>query len=63
MTIDSRGLPSLKVRKFSGKREDYEEWRRELETLMQLYGVKPEKMAPLMYLALEPGFDKPRDLL
>eukprot|EP00971_Amphidinium_carterae_P207234 4111548-Amphidinium_carterae.1 len=40
-----KGLPNIKIRTFSGDREDYEDWRREVETLQFLYGVSEAKLA------------------
>eukprot|EP00971_Amphidinium_carterae_P193102 3832377-Amphidinium_carterae.1 len=58
-----KGLPNIKIRTFAGDREDYEDWRREVEALQALYGVAEAKLALLVYLALEPGPSNPRDLL
>eukprot|EP00971_Amphidinium_carterae_P101619 2011585-Amphidinium_carterae.1 len=57
------GLPSLKLRTFSGQRKEYREWKRETQALQLLYQVPAARMATLVYLALEPGPGSPRDPL
>jgi len=56
-------LPALKLRTFTGERKDYEEWRRELRAMELLYAIPPTHMAMLVYLALESGAGRPRDLV
>ena len=56
-------LPQLRLKQFSGKRRGHEEWKREIEAAQYVYQVDDERMAPLVYLALAPGDDTPRDFL
>ena len=56
---------NIRIRTFNGDRKPgiYESWKDEVRTLMLIYGVEQKAMAPLLYLALEPGVGRPRDLL
>ena len=56
-------LSALKLRTSTGERKDYEEWRRELRAMELLYAIPPTHMAMLVYLALESGAGRPRDLV
>ena len=57
-----RGPPNLKIRKFHGDERKYLDWRSEILTQKKLYKITDETMAGLVYLALEPGEGRPRDL-
>ena len=59
------GGKTIRIRTFGGDRAPgiYEAWKDEVRTLMLIYGLEQKVMAPLLYLALEPGVGKPRDLL
>ena len=56
-------LHNIKLRVFSGERKEYEDIKREWQAVQVLHGVDDEKFAPLVYLALAPGPDKPRELV
>ena len=56
-------LPNVKLRTFTGLREEYEDCKSEWETTQYLYQIPDDKMAGLVYLALAAGPDKARDLL
>ena len=56
-------LPSLKLHTFTGVRTEYEERGREIRAMELLYSIPPKQMSMLVYLALESGPGKPRDLL
>eukprot|EP00971_Amphidinium_carterae_P349930 6491302-Amphidinium_carterae.1 len=63
-TLDVKSsLPSVRLRSFNGEHAAYREWRREAEAAQLLYNIPPERMATLLFLSLEPGAGKPRDLL
>ena len=67
-TVDlpiSGGSRSVRIRTFGGDRTAgvYEAWKDEVTTLMHIYGLQQKEMAPLVYLALEAGVGKPRDLV
>eukprot|EP00971_Amphidinium_carterae_P273879 5435643-Amphidinium_carterae.1 len=61
--LDMKSLPSVKLRTFGGDHSAYREWRREAEAAQLLYAIPAERMATLIFLSLEPGAGKPRDLL
>ena len=58
-------MPSVKLRVFDGSRKpgDYREWKREMQATQMLYELSDPQMSQLLYLALEPGANKPRELL
>ena len=58
-------MPSLKLRTFDGSRNPgvYRDWKRESMTTQMNYDLMNEQLAPLVYLALESGEGKPRELL
>ena len=59
------GSRSIRIRTFDGDRAAgaYEAWKDEVQTLMHIYTLSQKDMAPLVYLALEAGVGKPRDLM
>ena len=59
------GGKSIRIRTYNGDRSPgiYESWKDEVRTLMLIYGLEQKAMAPLLYLAMEPGIGRPRDLL
>eukprot|EP00971_Amphidinium_carterae_P133818 2650902-Amphidinium_carterae.1 len=61
--LDMKSLPSVKLRTFGGDHAAYREWRREAEAAQLLYQIPDERMSTLIFLSLEPGAGKPRDLL
>ena len=54
--------PQVKLNKFGGERHEYRGWRDEVQALLLLHGVPEDKQVLLLYLALEKGKGKPRDL-
>ena len=54
--------PQIKLNKFNGDRSSYRGWRDEVQALLLLHSVPPDKQVLLLYLALESGRGKPRDL-
>ena len=54
--------PQVKLNKFGGSRPEYRGWRDEVQALLLLHGVPEDKQVLLLYLALEAGKGKPRDL-
>ena len=52
----------MKLNKFGGSRPEYRGWRDEVQVLLLLHGVPEDKQDLLLYLALEAGKGKPRDL-
>ena len=54
--------PQVKLNKFSGSRPEYRGWRDEVQALLMLHSVPDDKQVLLLYLALEAGKGKPRDL-
>ena len=59
----SGGVPRIRLRTFDGNVAGYKEWRREVKATTMMYGIKDEQLAGMIYLALEPGEGKPRDLM
>ena len=55
-------VPNLKLKKFGGDERKYKEWRNEMMANKRIYKVSDSVMAGLVYLALESGEGKPRDL-
>eukprot|EP00971_Amphidinium_carterae_P160702 3186345-Amphidinium_carterae.1 len=56
-------MPSVKLRRFSGLQAEYAEWQREAQATQMLYNISEERMAVLLFLSLDSGPGKPRDLL
>ena len=58
-------MPIIKLRTFDGSRKPgiYRDWKREISTTQMIYGLTHEQLAPLVYLALESGEGRPRELL
>ena len=54
--------PQVKLNNFSGSRPEYRGWRDEVQALLLLHAVPDDKQVLLLYLALEAGKGKPRDL-
>ena len=54
--------PQVKLNKFGGSRPEYRGWRDEVQALLLLHAVPSDKQVLLLYLALEAGRGKPRDL-
>ena len=54
--------PQVKLNKFSGSRTEYRGWSDEVQALLLLHGFPRDKQVLLLYLALEAGKGKPRDL-
>ena len=59
----SGGVPRIRLRTFDGNVAGYKEWRREVKATTMMYNIKDEQLAGMIYLALEPGEGKPRDLM
>ena len=55
--------PKFRIRSFDGNPGAYQEWKREVAATAMLYEVSDAHLASMVYLALEPGEGKPRDLL
>ena len=55
--------PQIKLNKFGGSRTKYKAWKTEVQVFMRLHAVPEERQVLLLYLALEEGAGKPRDLL
>ena len=57
-------MPSVKLSVFTGDRTPgvYKEWRKEIEAVQLIYGIDDKTIAPLVYLSLEAGAGKPREL-
>ena len=54
--------PQIKLNKFSGSRQEYRAWRDEVQVVLKLHSVPADKQVLLLYLALEEGKGRPRDL-
>ena len=59
----SGGIPRIRLRTFDGNVAGYKEWRREVKATRMMFNIKDEQLAGMIYLALEPGEGKPRDLM
>ena len=55
--------PKFRIRPFDGTPGAYQEWKREVAATAMLYEISDAHLASMVYLALEPGEGKPRDLL
>ena len=55
-------VPNLKLKRFGGDERKYKEWRTEMLANKAIYKVKDHVMSGLVYLALDSGEGKPRDL-
>eukprot|EP00971_Amphidinium_carterae_P339682 6477628-Amphidinium_carterae.1 len=60
--VKGNGLPAVRLKTFKGSKDEYENWKREIETIKVLYGLPDERLAPMMYLALEDSRGGPREL-
>ena len=58
---DWRG-PQIKLNKFNGSRQEFRSWRNEVQAILKLHSVPADKQVLLLYLALEEGKGRPRDL-
>ena len=54
--------PQIKLNKFGGSRQEYRSWRDEVQVILRLHSVPDDKQVLLLYLALEEGKGRPRDL-
>ena len=66
MTFSQGGrMPSIRLRNFDGSRAvgAYAEWKKEVLVVQKVYNVAQKDLAPLVYLALETGEGKPRELV
>ena len=60
---DNVRMPKIKLTTFKGDVNMYKEWKREVMATAALYNVGDAQLSGLIYLALESGPGKPRDLL
>ena len=54
--------PQIKLQKFSGFRSGYRGWRNEVQAILKPHSVPEDQQVLFVYLALEAGKGKPRDL-
>ena len=54
--------PQIKLEKFGGSRSEYRNWRDEVQAILKFQSGPQHKQVLLVYMALESGKGRPRDL-